>query len=127
MSVLLTDQTPERPDISIASTFSEDHGEISMFSFNEKDEAEVSLWIDEKEQQHEKREVLNQALVQLTKGCYSPVASILNTSSEDVSMSQQYYYRQKMKEVLQAVLSVVVRGQEEVLWSRLREERERPR
>lgn len=29
-------------------------------------------------------------------------------------MSQQYYYKRKVKEVLQAVLSVVVPGQEEV-------------
>ena len=30
-----------------------------MISINEKDDAEVSLWIDEKEHQHQKRDALD--------------------------------------------------------------------
>jgi len=80
---------------------------------NEEDDAEVSLWIDEKELQHEKRETLNNAVAKLTEGRYSPIASTLNTSWNDVSMTQQKYYQRKMKEVIQKALSVVVPGQEE--------------
>ena len=95
-----------------------------MISMNEEDDAEVSLWIDEKELQHERRETLNNAVAKLTEGRYSPIASTLNTSWDDVSMTQQKYYQRKMKEVIQTALSVVVPGQEEQMWSCLREERE---
>ena len=95
-----------------------------MISMNEEDDAEVSLWIDEKELQLEKRETLNNAVAKLTEGRYSPIASTLNTSWDDVSMTQQKYYQRKMKEVIQTALSVVVPGQEEQMWSCLREERE---
>ena len=69
--------------------------------------------IDEKELQHEKRETLNNAVAKLTEGRYSPIASTLNTSWDDVSMTQQKYYQRKMKEVIQTALSVVVPGQKE--------------
>ena len=95
-----------------------------MISANEDDDAEVSLWIDEKEQQRERRGVINQAILQLTEGRYSPIASTLNTAWEDVSLTQQQYYQRKVKEVLQAVLSVVVPGQEERMWSCLREDQQ---
>ena len=88
-----------------------------------EDEAETSLWIDEKELQHEKRETLNNAVAKLTEGRYSPIASTLNTSWDDVSVTQQKYYQRKMKEVIQAALSVVVPGQEEYMWNCLRDER----
>jgi len=51
-----------------------------MFSVNEEDDSEVSLWIDEIELQHEKRETLNNSVAKLTEGRYSPIASTLNTS-----------------------------------------------
>ena len=88
-----------------------------MISMNEEDDAEVSLWIDEKELQQEKRETLNNIVAKLTEGRYSPIASTLNTSWDDVSMTQQKYYQRKMKEVIQTALSVVVPGQEEQMWS----------
>jgi len=93
-----------------------------MISANEDDDAEVSLWIDEKEQQHERRGIINEAISLLTKGCYSPIASTLNTAWEDVSVTQQQYYQRKVKEVLQVVLSAVVPRQEERMWSCLRED-----
>ena len=77
-----------------------------MISMNEEDDAEVSLWIDEKELQHEKRETLNNAVAKLTEGRYSPIASTLNTSWDDVSMTQQKYYQRKMKEVIQTALAL---------------------
>ena len=124
MSTISIDESPERPNTSTVSAY-ESQLEISMLSINE-DDTEVSLWIDEKEQQHEKRGVINHAIAQLTEGRYSPIVSTLNTSWDDVSVTQQQYYQRKVREVLQAVLSVVVPGQEERMWSCLREEQEVP-
>ena len=123
MSRLSTDESPGRPNTSTVSAY-ESQLEISMISANEDDDAEVSLWIDEKEQQHERRGVINHAISQLTEGRYSPIASTLNTSWEDVSATQQQYYQRKVKEVLQVVLSVFVPGQEARMWSCLREDQQ---
>ena len=120
---LSTDESPGRPNTRTVSAY-ESQLEISMISANEDDDAEVSLRIDEKEQQHERRGVINHAISQLTEGRYSPIASTLNTSWEDVSATQQQYYQRKVKEVIQVVLSVVVPGQEARMWSCLREDQQ---
>ncbi|XP_073242488.1 acetylcholinesterase-like [Porites lutea] len=126
-SVLMTftNESPERPNISSTSAYESEVDISAMDSVIEtEEEAETSLWIDEKELQHEKRETLNNAVAKLTEGRYSPIASTLNTSWDDVSVTQQKYYQRKMKEVIQAALSVVVPGQEEHMWNCLREETE---
>ena len=84
---LMPDESPGRPNTSTVSAY-ESQLEISMISANEDDDTEVSLWIDEKEQQRERREVISQAISQLTEGRYSPVASTPNTAWEDVSLTQ---------------------------------------
>ena len=99
MSRISTDESPGRPSTSTVSAY-ESQLEISMISANEDDDVEVSLWIDEKEQQNERRGVINKAISQLTEGRYSPIASTLNTAWEDVSVTQQQYYQRKVKEVL---------------------------
>ena len=123
MSIVSTGESLEQPNISTTSAY-DSQFEMSLFSINEDDDAEVSLWIDEKEQQHERRGILNHATAQLAEGRYSPIASTLNTSWDDVSVTQQQYYKRKVKNVFQTVLSVVVPGQENRMWSCLREERE---
>ena len=123
MSRFSTDESPGRPNTSTVSAY-ESQLEISMISAKEDDDAEVSLWIGEKEQQHERREVINHAISQLTEDRDSPIASKLNTSWEDVSATEQQYYQRKVKEVLQVVLLVVVLGQEERMWSFLREDQQ---
>ena len=115
VSIISTDESPKGPRTSSASPY-ESEEDISMISINE-DDTEVSLGIDEKEHQHQKREALNNTVAQLTEGCYSPTALTLNTSWDDVSVTQQKYYQQKVKEVFQAALSVVVPGQEQQLWN----------
>ena len=122
VSIISTDESLKGPRASSASPY-ESEVNISMISINEND-AEVSLWIDEKEHQHEKRDALNHTVAQLTDGRYSPIASTLNTSWDDVSVTQQKYYQRKVKEVFQAALSVVVPGQEQQLWNCVREETE---
>ena len=125
MLMTSTNESPERPNISSTSSYESEVDISAMDSVIEtEDEAETSLWIDEKELQHEKRETLNNAVAKLTEGRCSPIASTLNTSWDDVSVTQQKYYQRKMKDVIQAALSVVVPGQEEYMWNCLREERE---
>ena len=125
MLMTSTNESPERPNISSTSAYESEVDISAMDSVIEpEDEAETSLWIDEKELQHDKRETLNNAVAKLTEGRYSPIASTLNTSWDDVSVTQQKYYQRKMKEVIQAALSVVVPGQEEYMWNCLRDERE---
>ena len=75
-SRLSTEESPRRPNTSTVSAY-ESQLEISMISANKDDDAEVSLWIDEKEQQHERRGVINHAISQLPEGRYSPVALTL--------------------------------------------------
>ena len=123
VSMISTDESPKGPSTSSASQY-ESEVDISMISINEEDDAEVSLWIDEKEHQHQKRDALNHTVPQLTEGRYSPIASTLNTSWDNVSVTQQKYYQRKMKEVFQAALSIVVPGQEQQLWNCVREETE---
>ena len=72
VSRISTDESPGRPNAGTVSTY-ESQFEISMISANEDDDAEISLWIDEKEQQRERRGVINQAISQLTEGRYSPI------------------------------------------------------
>ena len=80
-----TNEFPERPNISSTSAYESEVAISAMDSMIEmEDEAETSLWIDEKELQHEKRETLNNAVAKLTEGHYSPIASTLNTSWDDV-------------------------------------------
>ena len=43
-------------------------------------EDEVGIWCDEKEIQNERRQALNDALVNLTSGRFSPILSTLNAS-----------------------------------------------
>ena len=87
MSIASTEESPdERPNTSCASAYETDV-EISMESMNEGDDADVSLWIDEKELQHQKRETLSNTVAQITEGHYSPIASTLNTSWDDVSIT----------------------------------------
>lgn len=64
VSRISTDESPGRPNTSIVSAY-ESQLEISMMSANEDDDAEVSLRIDEKEQQHERRGVIIPATLYL--------------------------------------------------------------
>ena len=79
-------------------------------------EEEVRIWCDEKEIQNERRQALNDALVNLTSGRFSPILSTLNASWDDISSTQQKYYTPKAREAVAAMLSVISPGQEKDLW-----------
>lgn len=85
-------------------------------------EQERSIWLDEKEEQNNKRKALNKVLTYLTDGRSSPLQSTLNTEWNDISSTQQKYYLRKAKEVFHAALSVVSPGQEGEIWKALRQD-----
>jgi len=85
-------------------------------------EKEIGIWLDEKEEQHAKRQTLNDTVSTLTDGRVSPLLSTLNTEWDDISSTQQKYYTRKAREIFAATLSVVSPGQEKALWESLRRE-----
>ena len=85
-------------------------------------EEEVSIWIDEIEEQNRKRQKLNEAVDDISVGRYSPVRSTLNNDWNDISDTQQRYYVRKVKETFTASLSVIAPGQEEPVWKALQTE-----
>ena len=82
-------------------------------------EKEISIWLDEKEEQHAKRHTLNDTVSTLTDGRVSPFLSTLNTEWDDISSTQQKYYTRKARELFSATFSVVSPGQEQALWESL--------
>lgn len=85
-------------------------------------EREISIWLDEKEEQNAKRQALNDSMNNLTDGRVSPLQSTLNTEWDDISSTQQKYYTRKAKETIAATLSAISPGQEEELWQSIRRE-----
>lgn len=85
-------------------------------------EKEISIWLNEKEEQHAKRQTLDDTVSTLTDGRVSPLLSTLNTEWDDISSTQQKYYTRKAREIFAATLSVVSPAQEEALWESLRRE-----
>jgi len=85
-------------------------------------EEEISIWVDEMEEQNSKRQKSNEALHSISGGRYSPVMSTLNTAWDDVSDTQQRYYIRKAKETIATSLSVITPGQEDVVWKALQTE-----
>ena len=51
-------------------------------------EKEISIWLDEKEEQHAKRQTLNDTVSTLTDGRVRPFLSTLNTEWDDISSTQ---------------------------------------
>lgn len=86
-------------------------------------EEEISIWSDEVEEQQQRRQLLNHTISTLSRGRISPILSTLNTSWDDISTTQQKYYLRKAKESICTALSVLSPGQEEELWTTLRQER----
>jgi len=63
-------------------------------------EEEISIWVDETEEQNSKQQKLNEAVHSISGGRYSPVMSTLNMTWDDVSDTQQRYYIRKAKETI---------------------------
>jgi len=95
---------------------------VSLQSQASIPEEEISIWVDEMEEQNSKRQKLNEALHSISGGRYSPVMSTLNTTWDDVSDTQQRYYIHKAKETIATSLSVITPSQEELVWKVLQTE-----
>ena len=85
-------------------------------------EEEISICVDEMEDQNRKQQKLNEAVHSISGGRYSPVLSTLNTTWDDVSDTQQRYYIRKAKETIATSLSVITPGQEKLVWKTLQTE-----
>ena len=83
-------------------------------------EEEISIWVDEMEEQNFKRQKLNEAVHSISGGRYSPVISTLNTTWDTISDTQQRHYIRKAKEAVATALSVITPDQEESVWEALR-------
>ena len=77
-------------------------------------EMEQSIWIDKQEDY--KREILNQAIDEISGGRISPIQSTLDSPWGDITQRQRTYYIRKAKEVVNTTLSILTPGQEELLW-----------
>ena len=94
---------------------------ISSQSSQSSNEQEVSIRVDEMEDQQQKRKSLNEAVGSISSGQFSPVLCTLNTSWGDISNTQQRYYIRKATEAISTTLSVISPGQENEIWSVLRQ------
>ena len=79
----------------------------------------VSTWVDEMEDQRQKRKSLNEA-AKYCEWSVQPLFSTLNTSWDDISNTQERHYIRKVTEAIPAKLSVICPGQENQIWSTLR-------
>ena len=95
---------------------------ISSQSSQSTNERDVSIWVDEIEDQQQKRKSLNEAVNSIASGRYSPLLSTLNASWDDISNTQQRYYLRKASEAITTALSVICPGQENEIWNSLRQD-----
>ena len=116
----LSSQSSQGTDNILSDPEGETDTMSSQSSQSTLPEKEISIWLDEKEEQHTKRQTLNDTVNTLTDGLVSPLLSTLNTEWDDISSTQQKYNTRKAREILAATLSVVSDpSQEEVLWESL--------
>lgn len=83
---------------------------------------QVSIWVDEIEDQQQKRKSLNEAVSSIGSGKYSPLLSMLNASWDDISNTQEQYYLRKASEAITTALSVIHPGQENEIWNSLHQD-----
>ena len=115
----LSSQSSQGTDNTLSSPEGETDTVSPQSSQGTLPENEISIWLDEKEEQHAKRQTLNDTVNTLTDGRVSPLLSTLNTEWDDISSTQQKHYTRKAREIFAATLSVVSPGQEEALWESL--------
>ena len=100
---------------------SDDTRTTSSQSSQSTNEQDVSIWVDEIEDQQQKRKSLNKPVNSIASGRYSPLLSTLNASWDDISNTQQRYYLRKASEAITTALSVICPGQENEIWNSLRQ------
>ena len=123
LTFLLTDQGLEgNRDITLPSSEPPDDTWTISSKSSQSTNEQVSIWVDEIEDQQQKRKSLNEAVSSIGSGKYSPLLSMLNASWDDISNTQQQYYLRKASEAITTALSVIHPGQENEIWNSLHQD-----
>ena len=75
-----------------------------------------SLYIDEVEELRRKRELLSDAIVEISDGRISPIQSTSRSPWSELGKRQQGYYVRKAREVIEVTLKCLAPGNEADLW-----------
>ena len=75
-----------------------------------------SLYIDEVEELGRKRDLLSDAIVEISDGRISPIQSTSRSPWSELGERQQGYYVRKVREVMEATLKCLAPGNEADLW-----------
>ena len=123
LTFLLTDQGLEgNRDMTLPSSEPPDDTWTISSKSSQSTNEQVSIWVDEIEDQQQKRKSLNEAVSSIASGQYSPLLSMLNASWDDISNIQQQYYLRKASEAITTALSVIHLGQENEIWNSLHQD-----
>ena len=93
----LSSQSSQGTDNILSGPEGETDTMSSQSSQSTLPEKEISIWLDEKEEQHAKRQTLDDTVSTLTDGRVSPLLSTLNTEWEDISSTQQKFTQEKQE------------------------------
>ena len=93
----LSSQSSQGMDNILSGPEGETNTMSSQSSQSTLPEKEISIWLDEKEEQHAKRQTLNDTVSTLTDGRVSPLLSTLNTEWDDISSTQQKFTQEKQE------------------------------
>ena len=93
----LSSQSSQGTDNILSGPEGETDTMSSQSSQSTLPEKEISIWLDEKEEQHAKRQTLDDTVSTLTDGRVSPFLSTLNTEWDDISSTQQKFTQEKQE------------------------------
>ena len=93
----LSSQSSQGTDNILSGPEGETDTMSSQSSQSTLPEKEISIWLDEKEEQHAKRQTLNDTVSTLTDGRVSPLLSTLNTEWDDISSTLQKCTQEKQE------------------------------
>ena len=93
----LSSQSSQGTDNILSGPEGETDTMSSQSSQSTLPEKEISIWLDEKEEQHAKRQTLNDTVSTLTDGRVSALLSTLNAEWDDISSTQQKFTQEKQE------------------------------
>ena len=93
----LSSQSSQGTDNILSGPEGETDTMSSQSSQSTLPEKEISIWLDGKEEQHAKRQTLNDTVSTSTEGRVSPLLSTLNTEWDDISSTQQKCTQEKQE------------------------------
>ena len=93
----LSSQSSQGTDNILSGPEGETDTMSSQSSQSTLPEREISIWLDEKEEQHAKRQTLNDTVSTLTAGRVSPFLSTLNSEWDDISSAQEKFTQENQE------------------------------